>query len=134
MTIDSLRIHSGGLRGCLWNGWEQRGSKAPSPGSRPGSEPGSAEGSPLGSPAGSAEGSLPGSPEGSLEGIFVGQDVGLNVGMELENSYLQLSIDNLTDERTEAFRFSAESPGYRPRNYLQWIPPRSISVQYRHNF
>jgi len=58
----------------------------------------------------------------------------LNVGMELENSYLQLSIDNLTDERTEAFRFSAESPGYRPRNYLQWIPPRSISVQYRHNF
>ena len=58
----------------------------------------------------------------------------LNVGMELENSYLQLSIDNLTDERTEAFRFSAESPGYRPRNYLQWIPPRSISVQYRYNF
>ena len=57
----------------------------------------------------------------------------LNVGMELENSYLQLSIDNLTDERTEAFRFSAESPGYRPRNYLQWIPPRSISVQYRYN-
>jgi hypothetical protein len=38
------------------------------------------------------------------------------------------------DERTEAFRFSAESPGYRPRNYLQWIPPRSISVQYRYNF
>ena len=57
----------------------------------------------------------------------------LNVGMELENSYLQLSIDNLTDERTEAFRFSAESPGYRARNYLQWIPPRSISVQYRFN-
>ena len=58
----------------------------------------------------------------------------LNVGVELENSYVQLSIDNLTDERTEAFRFSAESPGYRPRNYLQWIPPRSISVQYRYDF
>ena len=58
----------------------------------------------------------------------------LNVGMELENSYVQLSIDNLTDERTEAFRFSAESPSYRARNYLQWIPPRSMSVQYRYNF
>ena len=59
----------------------------------------------------------------------------LNVGVELEeNSYVQLSIDNLTDERTEAFRFSAESPGYRARNYLQWIPPRSISVQYRYGF
>jgi len=58
----------------------------------------------------------------------------LNVGIQLESSYVQLSIDNLTDERTEAFRFSAESPGYRPRNYLQWIPPRSISVQYRYGF
>ena len=59
----------------------------------------------------------------------------LNIGMEIDqSSYVQVSIDNLTDERTEAFRFSAESPGYRPRNYLQWIPPRSISVQYRYNF
>ena len=35
----------------------------------------------------------------------------LNVCIQLESSYVQLSIDNLTDERTEAFRFSAESPG-----------------------
>jgi len=59
----------------------------------------------------------------------------LNVGVELdEQSRLQLSISNLTDERTEAFRFSAESPGYRARNYLQWIPPRTIGITYSRNF
>ena len=55
----------------------------------------------------------------------------LNWGIELnDNSSLQLSIDNLMDNRTEAFKFSADSPGYRPRNYLQWIPPRSVSLRY----
>jgi outer membrane receptor protein involved in Fe transport len=59
----------------------------------------------------------------------------LNVGVELnEQSRLQLSISNLTDERTEAFRFSAESPGYRARNYLQWIPPRTIGITYSRSF
>ena len=55
----------------------------------------------------------------------------LNWGIELnDNSSLQLSIDNLMDNRTEAFKFSADSPGWRPRNYLQWIPPRSVSLRY----
>jgi outer membrane receptor protein involved in Fe transport len=59
----------------------------------------------------------------------------LNLGVDLdEQSRLQLSINNLTDERTEAFRFSAESPGYRARNYLQWIPPRTIGITYSRNF
>jgi len=53
------------------------------------------------------------------------------MGVELnDNSSLQLSIDNLLDTRTEAFKFSADSPGWRPRNYLQWVPPRSISLRY----
>jgi outer membrane receptor protein involved in Fe transport len=59
----------------------------------------------------------------------------LNWGVELnENSTLQLSIDNLMDNRTEAFKFSADSPGYRPRNYLQWIPPRSVSLRYTYRY
>ena len=59
----------------------------------------------------------------------------LNLGLELdEQSRLQLSISNLTDQRTEAFRFSAESPGYRARNYLQWIPPRTIGISYSRDF
>jgi len=59
----------------------------------------------------------------------------LNVGVNLdEQSRLQLSVNNLTDERTEAFRFSAESPGYRARNYLQWIPPRTIGITYSRSF
>ena len=54
-----------------------------------------------------------------------------NWGIELnDNSSLQLSIDNLMDNRTEAFKFSADSPSWRPRNYLQWIPPRSVSLRY----
>ena len=58
-----------------------------------------------------------------------------NWGVELnENSTLQLSIDNLMDNRTEAFKFSADSPGYRPRNYLQWIPPRSVSLRYTYRY
>ena len=59
----------------------------------------------------------------------------LNVGVDLdEQSRLQLSINNLTDVRTEAFRFSAESPGYRARNYLQCIPPRTIGITYSRSF
>jgi outer membrane receptor protein involved in Fe transport len=59
----------------------------------------------------------------------------LNVGVDLdEQSRLQLSINNLTDVRTEAFRYSAESPGYRARNYLQWIPPRTIGITYSRSF
>ena len=59
----------------------------------------------------------------------------LNLGVELDDqSRLQLSISNLTDQRTEAFRFSAESPGYRARNYLQWIPPRTIGISYSRDF
>ena len=59
----------------------------------------------------------------------------LNWGVELnENSTLQLSIDNLMDNRTEAFKFSADSPGWRPRNYLQWIPPRSVSLRYTYKY
>ena len=58
-----------------------------------------------------------------------------NLGVELnENSSLQLSIDNLLDNRTEAFKFSADSPGWRPRNYLQWIPPRSVSLRYTYRY
>ena len=59
----------------------------------------------------------------------------LNLGIELnENSSLQFSIDNLMDNRTEAFKFSADSPSYRKRNYLQWIPPRSISLRYTYRY
>ena len=59
----------------------------------------------------------------------------LNVGVELnQNSSLQLSIDNLMDNRAEAFKFSANSPGWRPRNYLQWIPPRSVSLRYTYRY
>lgn len=59
----------------------------------------------------------------------------LNMGVELnDNSSLQLSIDNLLDTRTEAFKFSADSPGWRPRNYLQWVPPRSISLRYTYRY
>jgi outer membrane receptor protein involved in Fe transport len=58
-----------------------------------------------------------------------------NWGVELnDNSTLQLSIDNLMDNRTEAFKFSADSPSYRPRNYLQWIPPRSVSLRYTYRY
>ena len=54
----------------------------------------------------------------------------LNWGVELnENSTLQLSVDNLMDNRAEAFKFSANSPGWRPRNYLQRIPPRRVSLR-----
>ena len=59
----------------------------------------------------------------------------LNLGMAInDESRIQLSVSNLTDERTEAFRFSAETPSYRARNYLQWIPPRSVAISYSQDF
>ncbi|GIS41063.1 MAG: hypothetical protein Ct9H90mP13_09090 [Pseudomonadota bacterium] len=61
--------------------------------------------------------------------------VNFNLGLEIdENSRVQLSVSNLTDERSEAFRFSAESPSYRARNYFQWIPPRTIGLSYSRDF
>ena len=61
--------------------------------------------------------------------------VNFNLGLEIdENSRIQLSVSNLTDERSEAFIFSAESPSYRARNYLQWIPPRTIGLSYSRDF
>ena len=59
----------------------------------------------------------------------------LNVGMNLgEGSLLQFSIDNLTDERTEAFIYAVNDTSWRPRNWMQWIPPRSIVVKYTYSF
>ncbi len=59
--------------------------------------------------------------------------VNINWGMELnENNTIQISIDNATDERTEAFKYSVNSPSWRPRDYMQWIPPRSVTLTYRH--
>ena len=58
----------------------------------------------------------------------------LNAGMNFGNSAVQLSVDNLTDERTEAIRYAIDSPSWRPRDYLQWIPPRSVTVRYIFSF
>ena len=47
--------------------------------------------------------------------------INFNAGVNLGDAGLQLSIDNLFDERTEAFRFAADSPSWRPRDYLSLI-------------
>ena len=61
--------------------------------------------------------------------------INVNWGMEIDaNNSIQLSIDNLTDERTEAFKYSVNSPSWRPRDYMQWIPPRTITFAYRYNY
>ena len=60
--------------------------------------------------------------------------INFNAGVSMGNAGLQLSIDNLFDERTEAFRFAADSPSWRPRDYVQWIPPRTISLKYSISF
>ena len=58
-----------------------------------------------------------------------------NLGLDLsENSKLQLSIDNLTDERTEAYIYAVDDTSWRPRNWMQWIPPRTISIRYSFSF
>ena len=59
----------------------------------------------------------------------------LNVGLDItDNSVLQLSIDNLTDERTEAFIYAVNDTSWRPRNWMQWIPPRTVVLKYTINF
>ncbi|MFL2728411.1 MAG: TonB-dependent receptor [Gammaproteobacteria bacterium] len=59
----------------------------------------------------------------------------INWGMEIdENNSIQISVDNATDERTEAFKYAVSSPSWRPRDYMQWIPPRSITFAYRYNY
>ena len=50
------------------------------------------------------------------------------------DSAYQHTLGNLTDERTEAFRYAVDSPSYRPRDYVQWIPPRSVSIKYSYKF
>ena len=51
-----------------------------------------------------------------------------------ENSKLQLSVDNLTDERTEAYVYAVNDTSWRPRNWMQWIPPRTVSLKYSFSF
>ena len=58
-----------------------------------------------------------------------------NLGMDLsDTSKLSLSVDNLLDERTEAYIYAVEDTGWRPRNWMQWIPPRTVSVKYSYSF
>jgi iron complex outermembrane receptor protein len=58
-----------------------------------------------------------------------------NLGLDLsESSKLQLSIDNLTDERTEAYIYAVDDTSWRPRNWMQWIPPRTVAVRYSYSF
>ena len=58
-----------------------------------------------------------------------------NLGLDLsENSMLQLSIDNLTDKRTEAYIYAVDDTSWRPRNWMQWIPPRTIALRYTYSF
>ena len=58
-----------------------------------------------------------------------------NLGLDLsEYSKLQLSIDNLTDERTEAYIYAVDDTSWRPRNWMQWIPPRTVTLKYSYSF
>ena len=58
-----------------------------------------------------------------------------NLGMDIsETSKLSLSIDNLLDERTEAYIYAVEDTDWRKRNWMQWIPPRTVSVKYSYSF
>ena len=61
--------------------------------------------------------------------------VNLNVGMDMNaNAKLQLSVDNLFDKRTAAYIYAVDDTSWRPRNWMQWIPPRTVSVKYTYNF
>ena len=60
--------------------------------------------------------------------------INFNAGVNLGDAGLQLSIDNVFDERTEAFRYAIDSPSWRPRDYVQWIPPRTVSLRYSVSF
>jgi len=58
-----------------------------------------------------------------------------NLGMDLsDTSKLSLSVDNLLDERTEAYIYAVDDTSWRPRNWMQWIPPRTVSVKYSYSF
>ena len=48
-------------------------------------------------------------------------------GVNLGDAGLQLSIDNVFDERTEVRH---DTSIMRPRDYVQWIPPRTVSLRY----
>ena len=61
--------------------------------------------------------------------------VNFNLGMDLNaNAKLQLSVDNLFDKRTAAYIYAVDDTSWRPRNWMQWVPPRTVSVKYTYNF
>jgi len=61
--------------------------------------------------------------------------VNFNLGMDLNaNAKLQLSVDNLFDRRTAAYIYAVDDTSWRPRNWMQWVPPRTVSVKYTYNF
>ena len=61
--------------------------------------------------------------------------VNFNLGMDINpNAILQLSVDNLLDKRTAAYIYAVDDTSWRPRNWMQWIPPRTVSVKYTYNF
>ena len=61
--------------------------------------------------------------------------VNFNLGMDINaNAKLQLSVDNLFDKRTAAYIYAVDDTNWRPRNWMQWIPPRTVSVKYTYNF
>lgn len=61
--------------------------------------------------------------------------VNFNLGMDINaNAKLQLSVDNLFDKRTAAYIYAVEDTGWRKRNWMQWVPPRTVSVKYTYNF
>ena len=61
--------------------------------------------------------------------------VNFNLGMDINpNARLQLSVDNLFDKRTAAYIYAVDDTSWRPRNWMQWIPPRTVSVKYSYNF
>jgi iron complex outermembrane receptor protein len=61
--------------------------------------------------------------------------VNFNLGMDINaNAKLQLSVDNLLDKRTAAYIYAVDDTSWRPRNWMQWIPPRTVSVKYTYNF
>jgi iron complex outermembrane receptor protein len=61
--------------------------------------------------------------------------VNFNLGMDINaNAKLQLSVDNLFDKRTAAYIYAVDDTEWRPRNWMQWIPPRTVSVKYTYNF
>jgi len=61
--------------------------------------------------------------------------VNFNLGMDINpNAILQLSVDNLLDKRTAAYIYAVDDTNWRPRNWMQWIPPRTVSVKYTYKF